>query len=203
MVAPDSKPTLEGRYVNLRPLQVEDAELTFGWRQSARAILLNQGAQTVEQQARWISGRAASEYNFIIETKSHRPIGMLSLSGIDAVNRVGEPGRFLIGDEEGAQGLPAAAEAMKLLYELAFDRLGLRRIWGIVAADNRRMVKWQSYLGMTREGCLRQHLFINGHVQDAIVFGLLSDDYRRTTLPRLESLIAAARLPVASMQTSE
>jgi RimJ/RimL family protein N-acetyltransferase len=203
MVASDSKPTLEGRYVNLRPLQVEDAELTFGWRQGARAILLNRGAQTVEQQARWIAGRPASEYNFIIETKSHQPIGMLSLSGIDAVNRVGEPGRFLIGNEEGAQGLPAAAEAMKLLYELAFDRLGLRRVWGTVVADNRRMVKWQTYLGMTREGCLRQHLFINGRVQDAIVFGLLSDDYRRTTLPRLESLIAAARLPIASMHPSE
>jgi hypothetical protein len=94
-------------------------------------------------------------------------------------------------------------EAMKLLYELAFERLGLRRVWGIVASHNRRMVKWQTYLGMTREGCLRQHLFINGQVQDAIAFGLLADDYRRTTLPRLESLIAAARLPVASTHPSE
>lgn len=203
MVTHEIKPSLEGRYVNLRPLQVEDAELTFGWRQGVRAILLNQGSQTVEQQARWIAGRPASEYNFIIETKSHRPIGMLSLSGIDSVNRVGEPGRFLIGDEEGAQGLPAAAEAMKLLYELAFDRLGLRRVWGIVASDNRRMIKWQTYLGMTREGCLRQHLFINGHVQDAIVFGLLTKDYRATTLHRLESLIAAAQLPVASTHPQE
>ncbi len=203
MVVSDSKPTLEGQYVNLRPLAPEDAELTFGWRQGARAILLNQGAQTVEQQARWIAGRPASEYNFIIETKTHRPIGMLSLSGIDTVNRVGEPGRFLIGDEEGAQGLPAAAEAMKLLYGLAFDRLGLRRVWGIVASDNRRMIKWQTYVGMTKEGCLRQHLYINGHVQDAVVFGLLAEDYRRTTLPRLESLIAAARLPVASTHPSE
>ncbi|MFZ4498315.1 MAG: GNAT family N-acetyltransferase [Burkholderiales bacterium] len=203
MVISESKQTLEGHYVNLRPLQVEDAELTFGWRRGARAILLNHGAQTVEQQARWIAGRPASEYNFIIETKSHRRIGMVSLSGIDAVNRLGEPGRFLIGDEEGAQGLPAAAEAMKLLYELAFDRLGLRRVWGIVAEDNRRMVKWQTYLGMTREGCLREHLFINGHVQNAIVFGLLVSEYRRTTLPRLESLIAAARLPVASVHPSE
>jgi len=117
-----------------------------------------------------------SEYNFIIETKSQMPIGMLSLSGIDVVNRVGEPGRFLIGDEEGAQGLPAAAEAIKLLYELAFDQLELRRVWGLVASENRRMVKWQTHLGMTREGCLRELLRLNGHVQDAIVCGLLADD---------------------------
>lgn len=94
---------------------------------------------------------------------------MLSLSGIDVVNRVGEPGRFLNGDEEGAQGLPVAAEAMKLLYELAFDQPELRRVWGFVVSKNRRMVEWQTCLGMTREGFLRQHLCFNGQVQDAIV----------------------------------
>ena len=191
------KPTLAGQFVDLRALTPDDAELTFAWRQGVRAILLNQGAQTVEQQRRWIAGRPASEYNFIIETKQHRAIGMLSLSGIDAVNRVGEPGRFLIGDELAAAGLPAAAEAMKLLYEFAFDTLKLRRVWGVVASENRRMIKWQTFLGMTQEGRLRQHLFINDRLQDSVVFGLLDDEYRRVTLPRLESLIAAARLPIA------
>ncbi|MDP2007023.1 MAG: GNAT family protein [Rubrivivax sp.] len=203
MSHPFDKPTLAGQYVDLRPLTPDDAELTFAWRQGARAILLNQGAQTVEQQRRWIVGRPASEYNFIIETKQHRPIGMLSLVGIDAVNRVGEPGRFLIGDEHAAAGLPAAVEAMKLLYELAFNTLTLHRVWGIVASDNRRMIKWQTFLGMTQEGRLRQHLFINGRLQDAVVFGLLDDEYRSVTLPRLESLIAAARLRVAPSTSLE
>jgi RimJ/RimL family protein N-acetyltransferase len=191
------KQTLAGLYIDLRPLTADDAELTFAWRQGARATLLNRGAQTIEQQHRWIAGRPASERNFIIETKQHRPIGMLSLTGIDAVNRVGEPGRFLIGDEPAAAGLPAAAEAIKLLYQLAFDTLKLRRLWGFVASENRRMIKWQTFLGMTQEGRLRQHLFINGRLQDAVVFGLLDSEYRSVTLPRLESLIAAARLPVA------
>lgn len=194
---------LRGQYVDLRPLSPEDAELTLSWRQGARAILLNQGAQTIEQQRRWIAGRPAAEYNFIIQTKQQRPIGMLSLSGIDLVNRVGEPGRFLIGDEAAAAGLPAAAEAMKLLYELAFDVLKLRRVWGVVASENRRMLKWQTYLGMTQEGCLRQHLFINDRLQDAVVFGLLDSEYRNVTLPRLESLIAAARLPVTPSASPE
>lgn len=196
------KSSLTGQYVDLRPLTLDDAELTFAWRQGDRANLLNQGAQTVEQQRLWIAGRPASEYNFIIETKQHQPIGMLSLSGIDAVNRVGEPGRFLIGDEPAAAGLPAAAEAMKLLYEFAFDTLKLRRVWGVVASENRRMIKWQTFLGMTQEGRLRQHLFINDRLQDAVVFGLLDGEYRSVMLPRLQSLIAAARLPVAPSASS-
>lgn len=189
---------LTGTYVNLRPLEVDDAELTFTWRQSGRAALLNHGSGTVEQQARWIASRPTSEYNFIIETKAHLPIGMLSLTAIELINGVGEPGRFLIGDEAAAQGIPAAAEATRLLYELAFDRLRLRRVWGIVASGNVRMIKWQTYLGMTREGVLRQHLFIGGRLQDAVVFGLLEDEYRHRTLPRLNALIAAGALPVTT-----
>lgn len=191
------KPTLYGQYVNLRPLTPDDADHTFAWRQGTRASLLNQGAQTVEQQRQWIIKRPSGEYNFIIETRQQRPIGMLSLTAIDPGNRTGEPGRFLIGDEPAAAGLPAAAEAMKLLYEFAFDALELRRVWGLVSSENRLMIKWQTFLGMTREGLLRQHLFLNDRLQDAIVFGLLVSEYRSVTLPRLESLIATARLTVA------
>ena len=199
----EGKTTLVGEFVDLRPLRSDDAQLTFEWRQGARAILLNQGARTVAEQKEWIERRPGSEHNFIIQTKSAIPIGMLALSAIDPVAKVGEPGRFLIGNEAAAQGIPAAAEAMKLLYELTFDRLGLRRVWGVVASENTRMIKWQTYLGMIREGCLRQHLLINGRFQDAIVFGLLDTEYRRTTLARLNSLIAAGRLIVAGTDSKE
>jgi len=57
---------LRGTFVRLRPIRVEDAELTFLWRQTERAALLNRGAQTVAEQAAWITARPASEHNFII-----------------------------------------------------------------------------------------------------------------------------------------
>jgi diamine N-acetyltransferase len=118
---------------------------------------------------------------------------MLSLTGIDATNRHGEPGRFLIGDEEAAKGVPVAVESMKLLYELAFDQLGLVRVCGIVAANNQLMFKWQKYMGMKEEGRLRNHLCLAGKFQDGIFLGLLVDEYRMTTLPRMNVLIAFAR----------
>ena len=96
---------LNGNFINLRPLQVRDAEITFGWRQSDRAQFLNQGASTVEVQERWILTRPKDEYNFIIELKDGHPVGTLSLINIDQKNRHTELGRFLIGDEEAAQGV--------------------------------------------------------------------------------------------------
>lgn len=184
---------LQGEFVNLRPLLVGDAELTFNWRRADRAKFLNQGASSIEQQAAWIAARPQCEYNFVIELKSGLSVGMLSLVAIDHANRHGEPGRFLIGNEDAVKGLPAGVEAMKLLYELAFDQLDLVRVCGIVAANNHLMIKWQKYMGMKEEGRLRNHLYQDGKFNDAIYLGLLVEDYRRLTLPRMNFLIAAGR----------
>ena len=186
--------TLEGEFVNLRPLQVSDAELTYGWRSAARAKFLNQGAASVAQQAAWIGSRPGSEYNYVIELKNGLAVGMVSLTGIDTINQRGEPGRFLIGNEDAVKGTPAAVEAMKLIYALAFDQLGLIRVCGTVAADNHLMTKWQKYLGMKEEGRLRNHLFIGDRFQDAIFLGLLVEEYRKISLPRMNFLIDAGRV---------
>ena len=76
---------LHGQYVVLRQLRVDDAELTLGWRQSDRAILLNRGAASVADQAAWIASRPNTELNFVIQLRSGQPVGMLSLVAIDEV----------------------------------------------------------------------------------------------------------------------
>lgn len=185
--------TLRGEFVDLLPLTPAHAELTFGWRHSQRAVNLNLGAQTVAGQARWIAGRPADEHNFVITLKGGQPVGTLSLCAINAHHRHAESGRFLIGEEVAARGIPAAAEAMKLLYQHAFDGLGLVRVHGSIASDNTLMIKWQKFMGMKEEGRLRRHYFINGHFQDAVLFGILEDEFRSTALPRMNAMIAAAR----------
>ena len=185
--------TLRGTHVTLRPLTVDDAELTLRWRQGDRAALLNRGAVTVEQQAAWITARPESEVNFVIELASGEPVGMLSLVGIDRANRHAEPARFLIGEPDLVRGIPAAVEAMRLLYAFAFDELHLHRVHGTIAADNRLMVKWQTFLGMREEGVLRQHYFIGGVFHDAVVVGMLEEEYRAVTVPRMNALIGRSR----------
>jgi RimJ/RimL family protein N-acetyltransferase len=183
---------LRGTYTVLRPLRVDDAALTLGWRLGDRAAFLNRGAQTVAQQAAWIESRPASERNFIIELVTGQPVGMLSLVAIDEANRRGEPARFLIGEPDAVKGVPVALEAMKLLYELAFGELQLHRVHGTVASGNRLMVKWQKFLGMTEEGRLRDHYYMDGAYQDAICLGMTADEYRDVARPRMTALIRAA-----------
>ena len=188
--------TIHGQFVNMRMLRVDDAERTLAWRMSPRAFLLNRGAETVESQARWISSRPTGELNYIIELKNQTPVGMVSLIDIDLTHRRAESARFLIGDEAAAKGVPAAVEAMKLLYSVAFECLKLIRVYGAVVEDNPLMLKWQLYLGMKNEGRLRKHLFLNDHFQDVISVGILEEEYRQVALPRFKTLIAmAARSP--------
>lgn len=181
---------LTGRYVDLRPLCEDDAELTLGWRLGERARLLNVGAATVAEQRQWVAERPTSERNYVIALKDGRPVGMLSLIAINAANRNAEPSRFLIGEEGAVKGIPAAVEAMSLLYGEAFGRLGLTRLYGTVVEGNGRMLKWQKYLGMREEGRLRRHYLIDGVWRDAIMVGLLEEEYRSVTLPRMKSLLA-------------
>lgn len=192
---------LQGQYVVLRPLRIEDAELTLRWRRGARGRLLNPGAASLFEQTRWIAARPKGEFNFIVELRSGQPVGMLSLINIDNVNRRAEPARFLIGEPDSIRGMPVAIEAMLLLYELVFDHLDLRRVYGTVAADNRLMVKWQKYLGMKEEGRLRQHYFLDGRVQDAVCLGMLEEEYREIALPRMRALVASTHLKDTNAET--
>jgi RimJ/RimL family protein N-acetyltransferase len=192
---------LIGKFINLRLLQIDDASVTFNWRASQRASLLNAGAKTVTDQKEWIKGRPKNEYNFIIELKNNLPVGMLSLININHINKNAETARFLIGDENSVKGLPVAVEAMKLIYEFAFEDLNLARLYGTVASENSLMVKWQKYLGMKEEGRMRNHFFINGNWQDAIILGLLVDEYQTQSLPRMNALISvSSRNPVSVNQ---
>ena len=188
---------LRGEFVDLRPLTVADAAMSLRWRLSTRARNLNQGATTLAAQEQWIATRPPTEFNFVIELKDGRPVGMISLVDVDTLHRRAEAGRFLIGEEAAVRGIPAAVEAMKLLYELAFDRLNLLRVFGTMSSDNVAILRWQLYLGMKEEGRFRRHYFINGHFQDAIWLGLLEEEYRRITLPRMRVLLAAGRRATA------
>jgi RimJ/RimL family protein N-acetyltransferase len=169
---------LRGTFVDLIPLTIDDAELTFKWRNLERAQFLNKGSASIDQQCAWIAARPDSEINWIITLKqSGAKVGMLSLINININSRNAESARFLIGDEEAVKGIPVAAEAMKILYDFAFTHLNLHKVYGQIAAINESMIKWQKYLGMKEEGLLREHLMINDELQDAVIMGILSEEY--------------------------
>lgn len=181
---------LRGHYVTLRPISPDDAEITQRWRASGRAFLLNKGAQSVAEQRAWIESRPESEIDWIQEVDG-QPVGMIALVDIDLAHRRAEAGHFLIGEPDLVKGKPVAAEATRLMYEYAFDFLHLHRLYGLLSAENIRMIVWNKYLGMIEEGRLVDHYLLNSHYQDCVCLGLTGSDYVRVTIPRLRALIGA------------
>jgi RimJ/RimL family protein N-acetyltransferase len=182
---------LEGTFVELRSIQVDDAAITFMWRQSARASYLGGSADSIEKQAEWIDSRPKDEINFIIINKKNRKsVGMISLIDLDFKNMNAQTARFLIGDIENSNGFPIAAEAMLLLYDYAFGELDLSRVYGFINSENKLMIKWQKYMGMQHEGTWRKHLIASdGLRNDAELFGLLKVEFETVTKRKLEAMI--------------
>ena len=180
----------EGTWCYLRPVVVTDAELTFNWRNLERASSLGGAPKDVDSQKTWISTRPESEINLIICLKSNDvPVGMISIVDINHYHATAQTSRFLIGEEKLVAGMPVALEAMNLCYEKIFLEWNLRKIWGYVAASNWRMVKWQTSLGMKKEGVQEQQLKINGQIDDAVLLGLTREHYQESVKKRITVMI--------------
>ncbi len=178
-------------YIKLREITELDAERTFKWRQSSRALFLGGSPESLIKQKEWISSRPVNEFNFVIEKiVDQQSVGMISLVQIDSVNLNAQSARFLIGEEAECKGLPVAAEAMLLLYEFAFYELNLHRVYGFISAENFQMIKWQKFMGMRHEGTWKEHLLNSSQAfVDAELFGLSKLEFETNARVKLLSFI--------------
>jgi RimJ/RimL family protein N-acetyltransferase len=180
---------LTGNLATLRPITVDDAEITLGWRQSNRAKLLQRGAKTIDEQRAWIAAKLkTNELNFIIEFKN-KPVGMIALHDISQIHKSVQMGRLLIGEEEWVGKAPVAFEADMMLCDYAFDVLGMHKIYGDVMEDNHGMLKTRFYLGYKQDGILRDHYIYDGVYKNTVAISLLEDEYRTICRPKLAQLI--------------
>lgn len=181
---------LKGDIVTLRPITVDDAELTFAWRSSARATrFLQRGSTTVDEQRAWIVAKInTNELNFIIEYRD-RSVGMIALLDINNLHKSVQAGRFLIGEEEFVGKAPVAFKAELMLYDYAFDVLKMHKIYGDIMEDNHGMLKTKFYLGFKKDGILRDHYVFDGVYKNTIAISILEDEYRKVCRPKLVSLV--------------
>lgn len=181
---------LKGSITTLRPITIDDAEITLAWRQSERAKLLQRGASTIEGQRAWIQARLkTSDLNFIIEYRQ-RPVGMIALLDINTVHNSVQMGRLLVGEEEFVGRAPVAFEADLMLCDYAFDTLKMHKIYGDVMEENYGMIKTRLYLGYKQDGILRDHYNYDGVYKNTVALSILEGEYRTTCRPKLVQLIA-------------
>ena len=69
-------------------------------------------------------------------------------------------------------------EAVGRVVEFGFTSLGLHRLEADVDPRNTSSMKVLEGLGFQREGFQRQRYFLNGEIQDAVLYGLLRPEWR-------------------------
>ena len=165
--------------IELRPLQDDDAERLFAWRREPEVDRWMGGLppDSRDGHQRWFEAfRTDPDRAGWIVTRFGKPAGFLQLSGLSGVHRRAQWGWY-VGDPE-ARGRGAGRAAQALGLDLAFDGLGLQKVWSEVFADNDVALKAQAAAGFRREGYLRRHYFKQGEHRDCVLLGILDEEWR-------------------------
>lgn len=169
--------TLDGPAFRLRPVTDADAERIVALRNDAeRARYLHPGARTLAEQLAWLAAyyERPHDYYFAVQRRdTGQTEGFVALYEIDPERSCAEWGRWIL-----APGSLAAAESAHLIYALAFQRLGLKRVYCRTVAANAQVVAFHDGLGLTRRelpGWFEWH----GRRMDAVEHSLQRDQWRR------------------------
>ena len=174
-------PYAVGGLVYLRPLDMEDAEQLIIWIND-RAI-----SQTLE--FRWPMSRHQEEdYIQTLYTSKtdmtlgiglqadNRLIGCAGLHGIDTINRRAAFGVFIGDTDDWGHGY--GTDATRLMIDVAFERLNLRRLELDVHDFNPGARRVYDALGFQLEGVRREHTYWQGRYRDTHLMGLLRSEYQ-------------------------
>ena len=137
---------------------------------------------SMEESRDWVESRAGAwergtEYSFVI-TDAEEGL-FLGGCGLDHINQaVQDPGIANLGYwvRSSRIGKGVATSVVRLLAGFGFGELGLNRIEIIIAVGNKSSRRVAEKAGAKREGILRNRLFVDEQVRDAVMFSLIPQD---------------------------
>jgi ribosomal-protein-alanine N-acetyltransferase len=175
-------PTLETGRLILRPFTLDDAprvtELA-GAAEVADSALHIPHPYRVDDAKGWIGTHAenaqkGTSYELAVMCRTDAMIiGAMSIRPNRRDSR-GEIG-YWIGVPYWGQGY--ATEAGRAIFRFGFEVLNLNRIYAMHFARNPASGRVMQKLGMTHEGCQRQHIRKGDHFEDAVLYGILRAEW--------------------------
>jgi diamine N-acetyltransferase len=170
--------TIEGKFIALRKVTVDDAADIYRWRTSSAGQYLHQPPDySVDSQKKWIISRSDSEINYIILGWEDQKVGMVAIHDLNFDDMVGTVGRLLLDEKYIHKGTPYGLEALLLTYNYVFNNLNFRKITGVILGANEKVFSLQCFLGMTQEGYLKKHVILNGKLEDLYIMSLMKEDF--------------------------
>lgn len=140
----DFKP-IEGKYVNLREAEIEDAAFILSLRcNEKKSRFLNKTENDLEKQTAYLKRYKTldNEWYFIIENKKHDPLGTCRMYNVCGTQYTG--GSWLMKDGS----LPEETlEGAILARQMAFEELGFEKDCFDVRKANKKVVRFHKLWG--------------------------------------------------------
>lgn len=169
--------------VFFRAFEEEDADLIYKWMNDHELKKLSTGLNRFmckEEALDWVKARMRHQdyrvFWAICAFDTGKMIGYASLTDIHYINRSANFSGIVIGDKNYQDGR-AWIETYLFVYEYAFERLNLNRMYGHAIDEHPSTSLMRSVMFSTTEGIMRQAAFKNGRYYDVTISSLLKDEY--------------------------
>jgi RimJ/RimL family protein N-acetyltransferase len=107
-------------------------------------------------------------------------VGDVILAYVSAEHRTGEIGYIMHPDH---QGLGFTTEACRVMLRIAFEDLGLHRVFGRIEPRNVASARVLEKLGMRREALFVENELIKGEWENEAVYAILDREWRAAATP--------------------
>ena len=179
MISAD-QPELSGPKIRLVQLAEEHLARSLVWVNDPyiMSCVLRVSPVTWEDQRRWYEGIFSDNSKMvyaILRASNGVHIGNTGLYHLDLTHRRAEFWIYL--GEPGNRGTGVGSETLVLMKRLAFEHLGLTRLYLHVGLDNLPARCLYSRHGFKEEGILRHHYIIGGKPVDVAVMSQLDHEY--------------------------
>ena len=114
--------------------------------------------------------------HYAVVNEKDEYLGTISLKNIDSHDKNSE---YAVSFRKSAQGTGAAVFATKELLRIAFEELGLNKVYLNVLSENARANKFYEKMGFEYEGEFREHLNIKGIFKNLKWYGITKKQYEK------------------------
>lgn len=171
---------LEGKYVQLRALELDDLLKLKKWRNSKfiRITTREYRLLSMLNQKDWFDSihkdNPPKYLMFGIESKSKNLIGVCGLTYIDWKNRHAEISIYI--GKQNWQKTKEAKDTLNILIEYGFGELNLHRLWAEIYDTANQNVKLFEQMKFVREGILRDQLWREGKWHNSFLYAKISEN---------------------------
>lgn len=152
---------------------MHDPKVNYGFRFDAEAMQYEDVKKFIENS--WNLFYNGETYHYAIVSDANEYLGTISLKDIRYGDGTAE---YAISLRSCVHGKGIGTWATMEILRIAFEELGLNRVYLNVLSDNQAAIRLYEKCGFYYEGEFREHLNIRGQIKSLKWFAMLKEDYR-------------------------